>query len=361
MMIVFALIFSFIITYLITPLVVKFALKFNLVDDAIKRFHPAHTHTGVVPRAGGLSVYIGIILTILIYVELTPVVIGIIISTTLLLISGLMDDKKDINPYFRLTINCIAVLIIILSGVKVSYISNPLNSGVINLDTEIINIQFIGRIIEIPIWSSFIAFLWILWNVNSIGWSAGVEGQMPGFVAIAAFTIGILSLRFHIFDPAQKISTILSFIVAGSFAGFLPWNFYPQKIMPGYSGKTIAGLFLGVLSILSYGKVGTALLVLGIPMLDATYTLIRRLSQGNSPVWADRYHLHHLLIDRGWGKRRIALFYWVVSAILGWVSLTVTRQQKIFVMLLLIVCFGGFLLWLKYFTQLSNQSDRDNG
>ena len=99
---------------------------------------------------------------------------------------------------------------------------------------------------------------------------------------------------------------------SGAFAGFLPWNFYPQKIMPGYSGKTLAGFLLGLLAILSYGKLGTALLVLGIPTIDAIFTLTRRVAKGKSPVWADRKHLHHVLMDAGWGKRRIALFYWGV-------------------------------------------------
>jgi UDP-GlcNAc:undecaprenyl-phosphate GlcNAc-1-phosphate transferase len=108
--------------------------------------------------------------------------------------------------------------------------------------------------------------------MNIVGWSAGVDGQMPGFVSICALTLGILSMRFAAIDASQISITLLAFIVSGAFIGFLPWNFFPQKIMPGYSGKTLAGFLLALLAILSYGKVGTALLVLGVPMMDAIYT-----------------------------------------------------------------------------------------
>ena len=82
--------------------------------------------------------------------------------------------------------------------------------------------------------------------------------------------------------------------------------------MPGYGGWTLAGYFLAVLAILSGAKVATAILVLAVPLIDAVYTVLRRLNQGQSPVWGDRGHLHHRLLDLGWGKRRIAVSYWLI-------------------------------------------------
>ena len=209
--------------------------------------------------------------------------------------------------------------------------------------------------------SQILAILWIVWTMNIVGWSAGVDGQMPGYVSISAFVLGLLSLRYSISDPTQLWITLLAFIVSGAFLGFLPWNFYPQKIMPGYGGKTLAGFFLALLGILSYAKVGTAILVLGIPMMDALFTLIRRISTKKSPVRADRGHLHHKLLDLGWGKRRIALFYWCVSAILGLVSLIVTSKLKVFTFIIVAVTLAMFLVWVSYFTQFSKRQGRDNG
>ena len=351
---------SIVLTFLITPVVARFARRFGLVDDPKHRYHPAHTHTGIIPRAGGLALFFGVVLSLLIFLPVTKQMWGMILSMTLLTAVGLFDDKKDINPYVRLCTNALAALIIIGVGVGIPYITNPFEGGVVQLDTWRIRFTFFGPH-SIVVWADIVAFLWIMWTMNIVGWSAGVDGQMPGVVAISAFILGLLSLRFSLTDPSQLSVTIIAFIVCGAFLGFLPWNFYPQKIMPGYGGKTLAGFLLAVLGILSYAKLGTALLVLGIPMIDAGYTLLRRLKARKNPVRADRGHLHHRLLAIGWGKRRIALFYWGVSAILGAIALTVTSQQKIFAFLIVIVALSIFFLWVHYFTQFLNPPARDSG
>lgn len=291
---------------------------------------------------------------------MSKLVIGIILATTILTIVGLIDDRADVNPYLRLVTNAIAALIVIGAGAGIPYITNPFTGGVIPLNTWRLSFTLFGSH-SILVWADLLAFVWILWTMNIVGWSAGVDGQMPGFVAISAFVLGLLSLRYSAIDPSQWYVTLLAFLVAGSFLGFLPWNVYPQKIMPGYSGKTLAGFFLAVLSILSFGKLGTAILVLGIPTIDAAYTLARRIGTGKSPVWADRGHLHHRLLDLGWGKRRIALFYWGVSAILGFIALTVNSRQKLFAFLLVAVTIGGFIAWVNFFSHFSNPRDPDSG
>ena len=105
----------------------------------------------------------------------------------------------------------------------------------------------------------------------------------------------------------------------------------------------------------------TAILVLGVPMLDAIYSMIRRILAGRSPVWGDRGHLHHKLMDLSWGKRRIALFYWLVSAILGLLALKLNSQYKLYTMVLLAVIIGGSLIWLNMATYWLKRSDRDSG
>jgi UDP-GlcNAc:undecaprenyl-phosphate/decaprenyl-phosphate GlcNAc-1-phosphate transferase len=349
--------FAGILTFAVTPIIIKLAKRLNLIDDPHKRYHPANTHTGIIPRAGGLALFIGILIPLIIILGITKISVGIIIASLILVTVGLLDDRKDVSPYIRLGTNTISALIVVGAGVGIPYITNPIQGGVIALDTWRITFNFIGTH-SVLVWADIFALIWILWTINIIGWSAGVEGQMPGFVSISAAVLGILSLRFSSY---QSTVTVLAFIVSGAFAGFVPWNFFPQKIMPGYGGKTLAGLLLAILGILSYGKVGTALLVLGIPTIDALYTLFRRIRMGKSPVLADRGHLHHRLLDLGWGKRRVAFFYWAVSALLGIIALSVTSQQKLFILLLLGVGFGGFILWVKFFTLFSKPQDQDNG
>jgi UDP-GlcNAc:undecaprenyl-phosphate/decaprenyl-phosphate GlcNAc-1-phosphate transferase len=154
-----------------------------------------------------------------------------------------------------------------------------------------------------------------------------------------------MSLKFSAHDLTQNTVATLAFITAGSFLGFLPWNFYPQKIMPGYSGKTLAGFLIATIAILSGGKVGSALIILSIPMLDAIYILIKRILLKKSPFKADRNHLHHKLLDLGWSKRKIALFYWIISTILGLVALLFTSQQKLFIFILMAIFLGGIFIW----------------
>lgn len=342
---------AFAVTYFITPVVAKFAIQFGLIDDPNLRPHPAHTHKGVIPRAGGAAIFLGVSVASFLFLPIDKILLGILGGGIIIVLIGLWDDKHDLSPYFRFLTNFLAAGVVVGTGVGVPYITNPFN-GVLRLDTWQIAFEFFGPH-SILVWADLFAIFWIVWCANMVNWSKGVDGQMPGFVAIAAVTLGILSFKFSAHDISQETVTSLAFITAGAFLGFLPWNFYPQKIMPGYGGGTLAGFLLAVLSILSGGKLGTAILVLAVPMIDAIYTIGRRAIQGKSPFRADRGHLHHRLLDLGWGRRRIALFYWLISAILGAIALTLNSQQKLFAIILLGVLVSGALIWLNFF-RLSN-------
>lgn len=154
-----------------------------------------------------------------------------------------------------------------------------------------------------------------------------------------------LSLKFSA-DITQWPVIILAAITAGAFLGFLPWHIFPQKIMPGYGGSTLAGYMLGVLSILATAKVGLLLVVLGVPIIDTVYTIIRRIMHGKSPVWGDRGHLHHRLLDIGLTKGQVAIFYWGITAILGVIALNLNTTSKIYTMIGIAVALGGLIIWL---------------
>jgi UDP-GlcNAc:undecaprenyl-phosphate GlcNAc-1-phosphate transferase len=154
-------------------------------------------------------------------------------------------------------------------------------------------------------------------------------------------------LRFSA-DITQWPIILLAAIVAGAYLGFLPWHIYPQKIMPGYGGASLAGFLLAVLSILSTTKVGTLMVVLGVPMVDTGYTIVRRILSKKSPVWGDRGHLHHKLLDAGLTKKQVAYFYWLVTAILGCLALYLNTSSKLYTMIGVAVLIGGLLLWLTY-------------
>ncbi|MBM3205882.1 undecaprenyl/decaprenyl-phosphate alpha-N-acetylglucosaminyl 1-phosphate transferase, partial [Candidatus Shapirobacteria bacterium] len=243
---------------------------------------------------------------------------------------GLWDDKHDLNPYLRL-IGCLAAAgLVVGTGIGIFFITNPFAQGLIHFNQTM---------------AIILALLWITFLTNITNWASGFDGQLPGMVVIAALTITFLSFRFSA-DLTQWPVTILAAITAGAYLGFLPYNFYPQKIMPGYGGGALAGFLLAVLAILTTAKIGTTLVVLGIPFIDAVYSITRRLVTGRSPVWGDRGHLHHKLLDDwGWGKRKTALFYWGVTAFLGFLALNLRSLQKFYTIVMLLVAIGGLLLW----------------
>ena len=352
MNIFFAFLFSLFFSLVLTVPTIYLAKKLKLVTDKRKRKHPAHVHKGIIPRAGGVPIFLAILINILIFIGINKVIFGIILGSLLIVLVGVLDDYFDLSPYLRFLLNIIIAALVVGFGLGIPYISNPLG-GVINLDNPKIIINFFG-LKKIWILADLLAIFWLVWLMNMVNWSKGVDGQLPGFVAITAFFLGLLSQRFSAHDISVNSVLILSFIVSGAFLGFLPWNFYPQKIMPGYSGGALAGLMLGVLSILSFGKVGTAILILSVPMIDGIYTIIRRIYQKKSPFRADWGHFHHRLLEIGWGKRRIAIFYWLISFILGVASLFLKGLEK------LIVFFSFFIILILFILIIEKVKKMDN-
>lgn len=337
--ILFPFIISFITTVIFVPVSLFFIKKFGIFDDPKTHKHPAIIHTKPIPRGGGIPFFLGIFLASILFLPLTSTAISIFIAGFIALIVGVFDDKFDLSPYIRFFINILCALIVVSAGISIPFITNPLG-GILHLD--LIKIPFLFGPILV---SNLIALIWIVWVMNMLNWSKGVDGQMPGIVAISAIIIGILSLRFQGTDPNSLTTATFSFIIAGASIGFLIFNFYPAKIFPGY-GATSVYLLLSIVSIMSSAKLATAILVMGIPMVDGIFTIIRRILTGKSPFWHDNKHLHHILLRLGFKQRHVALFYWFISAILGAISLLLESRGKIFAIIMLIALLGGTLLFL---------------
>lgn len=327
---------SVLVSLIVMPLVIKLAYKLELIDDPKKHRHPAIIHKTPIARGGGLGIYVSILLTSVFFLSLNVQFITILLCGFLVVLVGLLDDKYDLSPYLRFAANIILVSIVVFSGISIPFVTNPLG-GILNFQV------FNGNIFFFP---QILAVIWIVWVMNMLNWSKGVDGQMPGIAAISAIVIGVSSLRFPVLDSTNIFSAEFSFIIAGAALGFLFYNFYPAKIFPGYSA-TILGFFIGILSILSGVKLATAVLVMGIPTVDAVFTILRRTLSKKSPFWHDKGHLHHVLLDLGLGQRSIAIFYWIMSCVLGFIALNLSSKGKLFAIILLIVLVGGGILTLK--------------
>lgn len=340
---VFPFLIACIATIVFTPISLLFIKKWGLFDDPAKHKHPGIIHTKPIPRGGGIPLFIGVVTAGIFFIPLTKITIALLLASFLALFIGVLDDKFDVSPYIRFLINILTAAIVVGSGVGILFITNPLG-GILHLDSfrwiiPLFGYSFLFRI------SDVFAVIWIVWVMNMLNWSKGVDGQMPGIVAISSLVIGILSLRFTTTEQLTTTTATLSFIISGASVGFLFFNFYPAKIFPGY-GATAIYLLLSVVSLLSGAKLATAILVMGVPMVDGIFTIARRILTGHSPFWHDKQHLHHLLLQRGFGQRKIALFYWIISVILGALSLNLTSTGKFFVIIMLIVIVGGGLLFL---------------
>ncbi|MBN1169117.1 undecaprenyl/decaprenyl-phosphate alpha-N-acetylglucosaminyl 1-phosphate transferase [Candidatus Woesebacteria bacterium] len=341
------LVLSTCVSFLITKYVIKFANKFGLIDDPKKSNHPKVIHTYPVPRAGGLSIFISLLVSSVIFLPIDKHTIGILLGAIVLTILGLLDDKHNLNPYKRLLIQFFAAGIPIAFGVGIAFANLPF-IGHTDLSHPQITFKLFGQIRNIWIFSDIFALFWIVILMNFLNMGAkGVDGQLPGVAFLASVTIAALSINYSA-DITQWPVIILASITAGAFLGFLPWNYYPQKIMPGFSGSSLAGFLLAILSILATAKIGTLLVVLGIPLIDTGYTIIRRLASGKSPVWGDRGHLHHKLLDLGLSKSQVTIVYWVATFILAILALNLNASYKFYTIVGVATILGGFLLWLTY-------------
>lgn len=341
---------AFLVTALTTPVTIFLAKRFGLMDDPKQHKHPAIIHRIPVPRGGGIPLFLGAFISGLLFLPLGQKTFAIYLAGGIALIVGVIDDAlnaraKDISPYLRFVTNILCAVIIVGSGITINFITNPLG-GIIHFDSYTISLFGLMSISLAQVISLF----WIIWVMNMLNWSKGVDGQMPGIVAISAIVIGILSLRFPVISQGILVDAQLSFIIAGSAIGFLLYNYYPARIFPGY-GATALYLLLAVVSILTSAKLATAILVMGVPIIDAGFTILRRLANKKSPFFGDRKHLHHMLLKLGLSQRQIALLYWSISAILGTISLLLQSRSKVFAIIMLVVIVGMGLTALHIITK----------
>ena len=349
---------SLILSLVLTPLTIFLFTKKGWVIDPRKSPHPAHIHKEPVPKGGGLPILLSVGITALLFLNLDKHLVAILVAALITVIVGLIDDVRGVNPYVRLGVNILAAGVIVISGIGIAFVSNPLG-GIIDLSWPRLVIDLFGTHKEIWILADIFALLWIPVLMNAINWSSGVDGQISGVVAIAAFVLGLISLSFSA-DITQWPVAILAFATAGAFLGLTVFHFYPQKIMPGYSATSLAGLLLGVISILATAKVGALIVVLGVPFIDFVYIVVRRIMSGKSPVWGDKSHLHHRLLELGWGKRRVALFYWTITAALGVAALNFQARVKLFIIIGLALSMAGFLIW-RYLERSSERRGQLSG
>jgi UDP-N-acetylmuramyl pentapeptide phosphotransferase/UDP-N-acetylglucosamine-1-phosphate transferase len=250
---------------------------------------------------------------------------GVVVGSLVVLLMGVYDDKRELSPWPQLLAQLVAAGIAISCGVTILEVSSPW-----------------GGPIRFPSWFAIIFTLfWMVGMVNTVNWLDGLDGLAAGITVIASLVFFAHSNRL-----GQESIALLPLALAGCALGLLPYNFYPARIFLGTSGAVFLGFALGSLSIIGGAKAATALLVLGIPILDVAWQIINRLRHGRSPFLADRGHLHHRLLDLGISQRRVVLLYFALSAAAGGLALVLPPgQYKLYALIILGMVGGGIILF----------------
>jgi len=320
-----------ILALLLTPIVRRYARRFDVLDRPEER----RVNTLPVPRGGGIAVAAAFVITSLGLLAADSLfgiwpaadapaageVVALVGGAALAALIGSLDDWFDLRARWQLAGQLVVAGVAVGLGTTVSLLANPFGSSIH------------------PPWVFGAAFavLWILGMINSINFIDGLDGLSSGVALIAALTLGTISLTGPIDQPAIAL---FCFAMAGALLGFLRWNLHPASIFVGTSGVMVIGYVLALLSILGSAKVAVALLVLGVPIIDTFWIIVRRLSEGRSPFAPDRGHIHHRLLDLGLSHAQTVLVIYAVCIALALLSLVLSGTGPLYAFLGVFVIFG---------------------
>lgn len=243
---------------------------------------------------------------------LTPQSIGVLCAVLLVTVVSFIDDRTPLPPFPRLFAQGTAALTIYLTGSclggRICSIANPLD--------KLIGGEFIELNGALPVLGLFFTVWWLLLTTNALNWFDGIPGQVHAISAIGFSTIGMLSLSNHVQQPSLAL---LAFILAGIAAGGLLFDFPRPHVVMGDTGAMFFGLLLGILTIYAGGKIATAFLVLGVPLVDSVLVVLHRTRYGRSPLQGSVQgeHLHHRLLAKGWSQRQVLLCTTIIGSAFG--------------------------------------------
>ncbi|MFH1111559.1 MAG: MraY family glycosyltransferase [Patescibacteria group bacterium] len=331
-----ALVLSLCFTYLVK----KWAEKRKLLDYPSER----KLHSRPTPLGGGLAIFLSFTIIVWVAAFFSDQLIGkdisfrqlgaVTLAALLIMIGGYLDDNKHLSPIKQFIWPALAVIVVIIGGIGVKYVSHPLGEGLLYLDSiKIEIIRFGGVPYYFTLWADLFTFLWILGMMYTTKLLDGLDGLVPGVGLIGSLIIFSLTQTPMWHQPPIGA---LAIILAGACLGFLIWNWHPAKIFLGEGGSLYIGFILGVLAIISGGKIATALLIMGIPILDVIWVILRRLFWDKKKITeADRKHLHFRLLDVGLSHRQSVLFLYFLTAAFGVASLFLKTQGKILALIIL--------------------------
>jgi UDP-GlcNAc:undecaprenyl-phosphate GlcNAc-1-phosphate transferase len=339
---------TFLIAVSLTPFVQALALRFSFLDipKSERKVHSIPT-----PLLGGVAVIVSVIIGACIASPslvggylLPKHLIGLCIAALIIAIGGAIDDRRDLPAHIQILFPVLACIVIVASGIGIEYITNPLGGTLPLNQWHVVLFTYQGLPYGITLFADLFTVLWLMGMMYTTKFLDGLDGLVSGVSVIGMLIIFALSLQPYIYQPE---TATLALIGAAAFLGFLVWNWHPAKIFLGESGSLFAGFFLGVLSIISGAKIATALLILGVPILDVAWVIARRLFiEHRSPFAADRKHLHLRLLDAGLSHRSVVITLYVFTAVFGITGLFAESREKVIALGILLAVMFGISVWL---------------
>jgi UDP-GlcNAc:undecaprenyl-phosphate GlcNAc-1-phosphate transferase len=330
------------ITLAATPIVRRYARRFGMVDRPEAR----RVNTTAIARGGGVAILLGFVIVAFALLVANSVIglhfvdrgqiiqrpqtLALLGGAVLAVGVGLLDDWFQLRARWQFVGQFVLAGVAVALGVAVTTINDPFSA----YGTLVIP----GALVVVA------TLIWIVGMINSMNFIDGLDGLSSGIALIAAVTLGLINLTA---DPVQPYVAMFCFVLAGALAGFLRWNFHPASIFAGTSGIMLVGYVLAVLSILGSAKIAVAALVLGVPIMDTFWIVVRRVASGRSPFAADRNHIHHRLLDLGLSHRGTVLLIYVVCVLLAVLSLVLSGRNQMYAFLGLVVLFGLALFFIE--------------
>lgn len=312
------------LSYVCTPLVRVLAFKVGAVD--VPR-DGRRMHSVPIPRIGGLAIFIGFALTILSFCEMNKFLAVMLFGALIIVVMGVLDDIFALNAWLKFVIQLAVAIFAVVEGVTIEFVS---------LGEKMVSLGF---------WAYPITVIWIVGLTNSINLIDGLDGLACGVSAICSMSLFVVMLILGDFQSALIIA-----IVIGACIGFFPFNAHPAKIFMGDTGAQTLGYLLSLIAIEGVFKTHTVfsflipLSIFGLPLFDTLFAIIRRLIHGKSPFSSDRGHIHHRLIDMGFGQKKSTKILYSICGILGIAAVLLTLKYYIPAALIFISGFALFFI-----------------
>lgn len=332
--IIFMAIGTLLVSILLHLLAIRYFPKIGLVDFP----HRYGLKRSPIPYPTGCISVLLFCVFLLVFVPLTKQIIGVLMGVLLVAISSFIDDRKQLSPFIRFGIQILAGFIIFGTGTRIYSITNPLHlNGVIALDSFALPIS----LFENPsVLGALFTIVWLGLTMNALNWFDGIAGQVSVLSTIGFTVIGLLALSDrvdHINPIMQQQLALFAFVLAGLAAASALFDLPPAKVLMGDTGAMFFGLLLGICTIFAGGKVATAFLVLGVPLLDTAIVIMRRIIRGKAPWRGSQSgeHLHHRLLECGWSPRQIILLTAGIGGTIGVSALFLSTVEKLLAAILL--------------------------